>query len=240
MVNQTLGHAAKGSERVTILLKRGDAFYSQAPTATSSWSAIGFYHQAIKLDLQNFEAFWRLARAHNELSGVIGDKQQRRQIAKQGYDYAIKAIALKPRRVEGHFWAAICIGRYGNDIGVFTAIRQGIREKFLRHLNDAIRLDRSYDGGGPDRIYALYHQSLPWPLRNNKKAIGYFMRSLQYQRQHPVSLYYLAKALRDEDQLDEAKAYLKQCLKADISIGHRTHNQEHQRLCQSLLNSLKH
>ena len=218
--------------RISRLNARGDAIYDRQMSATATWRAIGLYRQALKLNQKSFEALWRTARAFARLA----DRSRVRtgkggKAAQQGYDYAFRAIRARPRRVEGHYWAAICIGEYGQDMSIWAAIRGGIRDKFLRFLRAALRIDPSYDDGGPYRILAIYHHRLPWPMKSRSKALRFLRRSLTYSPRYGITHAMLAQVLGEEGRSAAARRHVKACLRARPGGQHPQMVRRYQRQC---------
>jgi tetratricopeptide (TPR) repeat protein len=214
------------------LIQRGDQLYSIAHGhAHTLWKAIGFYREALKAHPASFDVLWRLGRAFQDLGERSRDKSFKRQAGQQGLDFALKAIQQEPRRVEGHFWAALCVGVYGDSLGMFSALRQRIQDRFLRHLETALRIDPSYDHGAPDRVYGIYHRSLPWPLRSYPKAIDRFRRSLRYDPNFPLTHMYLGQTLLDTGEPDQGREHLRAC----VRHSRRLKDLELQKECGRLL-----
>jgi tetratricopeptide (TPR) repeat protein len=229
---------AGASPRLQDLLRRGDEAYQRADSGRQIWQAIGYYREALKLDAESFEAHWRLARAFVWQAEYSRTKEEKRTYGQLGYAHATQALKKKPERVEGHFWGALSIGQYGTGIGVFAALRGGVRGTFLKHLNASLRIDRGYDRGGPDRIFAMYYHSLPWPMKSNKKALEHFQQSLRYAPTCAYTHYYLATILVDEKRQDEAKSSLHRCLELSARPENREGTGRCRRLCSGLLAQL--
>lgn len=198
---------------------------------------MGFYKEALKKDPNHYETLWRLARAFTALATASRDRAVNRDLGWQGYHYGLRAIAQKPGRVEGHFWAALCIGAYGKGLGALSAIRQGIVAKLKKHLNAAMRINRSYQHGGADRVYAIYYHRLPWPMRDNKKSLDHFRKSLTYDRDHTLTHFHMAKVLAAEGHQREAKNHLKVCIQSRDERKSHWVRRSHSR-CKSLLKQL--
>lgn len=227
----------KTRARADALVARGDKAFvkgdrGRAPRST--WAAIGYYREALKVDPKHFKALWRLARAFMWLGEQSSSSADHRRLGWTGYGYARRAIQVDRRRVEGHFWAALCIGEYAKGLGIISAIRQGIERRFRGYLDASMRIDRSYDEGGPDRIYALYWHSLPWPLRDNKKSLYHFRRSLGYSRTNPFTHLYYGKVLAAESQEAKARRHFKRCIGSSNSQGDRVLARRCRRLIQEL------
>lgn len=197
---------------------------------------MSLYRQALKLDPRSFDGLWRMARAHARLADHDQARQHKGGIhGKRGYDYAFMAIGVRPRRVEGHYWAAICVGEYGRDMGMLTALRKGMASKFLRYVKAAVRLDPAYDDGGPYRVLGTYHHMLPWPLKSNRKALKLLRRSLVHGPGYGITHALLAEVLLDEGRRSEARTQLRRCLAAPASGNHPQIVRRYQRWCSKQL-----
>jgi tetratricopeptide (TPR) repeat protein len=223
------------NDRINALIQRGDQHYEACDSKRSTWRAVGYYREALKLDPRSFEALWRLGRAFLRLGELSNHKAGHRKMGKQGFIYASRAIGIDPRRVEGHFWAALCIGEHGKGLGVLSALREGIVTRFRKHLDAASRIDRSYDNGGPDRVYGLYHHSLPWPMKSNKKALRHLRRSLGYAPKYADTHFYLAGVLADDDKDALARRHLRIC----IQLANRRGKHKRARECKRRLRELR-
>jgi tetratricopeptide (TPR) repeat protein len=200
-----------GAPAASRLVEQGDRLFEKSYSVRLAWQSVWMYQQAVKLAPACFEAHWRLARGYSWIAEQEQDTGGNPGLGKKGYEVALRAIQLDPRRVEGHYWSALCIGEYGKGLGVLRAIRQGIHGKFKRHLDAAQRIDRSYDHGGVDRVYAAYYRMVPWPLRDKRESIQRYERSLRYSPRHPRTLLYLADGLTADGRKAEAIARLKLC-----------------------------
>ncbi len=221
--------------RITGLIARGDAIYDRQMSAAATRRAIGFYRRALAMNQGSFEALWRTARAFARLADRTRISTGKgSKAAQQGYDYAFRAIRASPKRVEGHYWATICIGEYGQDMSVWDAIRKGIRDKFLRFLRAALRIDPSYDDGGPYRILGIYHHRLPWPMKSRSKALRFLRRSLTYSPRYGITHAMLAQVLQEEGRSAAARHHVKACLSARPGGQHPQMVRRYQRRCAAM------
>lgn len=233
-------HADKAA-RVSRLITQGDAIYVKNQSPASTWSAIGFYREALKLKPRSHGALWRTARAFARLAdhSRSGPEGHGGALGKRGYDYAFLAIQAAPRRVEGYYWAALCVGEWGKGMGMVTALRKGIGGKFLRYLMSALRIDPAYDDGGPYRVLGMYHHSLPWPMKSNSKALRQLRRSLSYSPGYGITHALLAQVLLDEGRRAEARKHLQACVRASARGHHPQIIRRYQRQCKKQLGFVK-
>lgn len=205
------GRSAEG--RVEALVARGDALFDRDDRRGTTWRAIGFFREALKLEPNHYGALWRAARGFARLADdarVTG--RNGGSPAKQGLSYGRRAVAAHPKGVEGHYWAAVCVGQWGNSLGIPSAISQGIAKQLERHLRAARRLDPSYDAGGPDRMLAMYHHTIPWPFRDRDKALFHINRATPHGPKDPRNLFCRAQIVHGRGSHREALGLLRRCL----------------------------
>ncbi|HXI57191.1 MAG TPA: tetratricopeptide repeat protein [Polyangia bacterium] len=165
----------------------------------------------------DYDVLWRAARvlftASDEPSAPAAERSR---LGKQGYDVALRAIAVSPDRVEGHYWAALSIGSYAEEMGVLHALAAGIEGKFKRPLERATALDVAYDHGNIPAVWAAYYLELPWPKRDRAKAAQYLRQALAINPANLRARLYQARIAVDEHRPDQAKALLAEIAAAPI------------------------
>jgi len=158
---------------------------------------------------QDYGALWRAARLSFWLSDdPAQSNEERSRVGKDGWDLAERAVAANPNRVEGHYWAAVCMGNYALGLGVVKALAKGMEGKFRERLGRAAELDRRYEQGAIDTAWGRFFDKLPWPKRDRAEAEHHFKRALEV---NPLSLrarVYLASTYVDGDRAAEAKRLL--------------------------------
>lgn len=217
------------------LIVQGDALYARRSSDKTTYKAIALYRKALKLEPRNYEVQWRLARAFFWLADNTDDGDRDKDLGWKGLYHAREAIALSPSRVEGHFFAALCLGEHAKGLGIVTALRQGIEGRFRGHLDQAMRIDRGYEDGGADRAYGNFWHLLPWPKKDNAKALTHFKKSLGYNPRFPRTHFYLAQVYLDEGEDDLARSHLKKCLAVDPRTGNAMDNYRYQWHCRKLV-----
>jgi tetratricopeptide (TPR) repeat protein len=227
-----------GNARASRLVERGDALFARSSTPRQAWQAIWMVEQALKAAPACYEASWRRARGYAWVFELDQDRGGNPAAGQRSHEAGLHAIQLNPRRVEGHYWAALGIGEHGRGMGVLRAIRQGVHGTFKRHLEAAQRIDRAYDDGGVDRVLAIYYRAIPWPLRDRKRSLEHFERSLRYSPRHPRTLLYLADALAADGRRDEAIARLRLCASIRDGEGSPRINRHYLWRCRRRLQEL--
>ncbi len=172
--------------------------------------AIALYEQVIAASPESFEALWKCARVHQWFGDlarhrqVPGWKAQCQAHGQAGMQYAARAIELEPERVEGYFFYGCSAGTYSDGVGFITLMREGIGGKIEKNLLEACRLDKRFDHGGPLQALGQFYSLLPWPLRNEEKALFYLRESRQIFPDDPCGLVFLAELLlksgKDKDR----------------------------------------
>ena len=221
--------------RVGKLVARGDAIFNQKGGKGATWKAIGFYREALKVDSRSFAAHWRVARGFARLArlsreqGVCDGK-----FGHKGHYHAVQAMAISPDRVEGFYWGAAGIGERGKCMPMIKALTNGIRGKFTGYPRKALRLDPSYDDGGPPRMLAMYNSTVPIPLKDRDRSFKQIRHSWELSPGHPRTLFCWAQILWEAGRKAEARQKLKHCTKANGG-GSPALNRSFQTNCRKLL-----
>jgi hypothetical protein len=158
---------------------------------------------------QDYEVLWRAARVAFWLSDDPGQSHdERSRIGKDGWDVAERAVAVNPNRVEGHYWAAVCMGNYALGLGVVKALAKGMEGKFRERLGRAEQLDRRYEQGSIDVAWGRFYDKLPWPKRDREEAERHFKRAVEINNFNLRARVYLASSYLDGDRAADAKHLL--------------------------------
>lgn len=204
------GNEAEAVQRLDVLHGRRDA-----PGAAAESQRIA--DAAVARSPSDYQVLWRAARAYFTLSDErYRSDEARSRLGKTGWDLSQRAIAARPDGVEGHYWAALCIGSFAQGMGVVRALANGIEGKFTHELERATALDPTYDHGSIPVVWAAYHLEVPWPKRDRKKARQELARALQLNPANLRARLYLARILNDENQASEARSLLAEIAGAPI------------------------
>jgi len=156
----------------------------------------------------SFEHLWRLARLKYWVADAAPTPELKRTLGRECWKLGDRAAQLAPRRAEGPYYAAICVGAYGDGAGPFRALTEGLQGQFLERIDRALALDPWLERGGPLVARGRYHAILPWPKRDLGRARALYEQVLS---RHPDNLrarYYLAQLQMREGHLDAAQAGL--------------------------------
>jgi hypothetical protein len=158
---------------------------------------------------QDFGVLWRAARFYFWLSDDPGlAKDERSRLGKDGWDLAERAVAANPNRVEGHYWAALCMGNYALGLGVMRALTMGLESKFRERLGRAGQLDARYEQGGIEIAWGRFFDKLPWPKRDRGAAEQHLKRAIELNPANLRARVYLASSYLDQDRAVDAKRLL--------------------------------
>jgi len=191
------------------LLARLDALHARRDEPAARAEARHLTDAALAQAPADYGALWRAARElfdESEATNLSDDERSR--LGREGYDLAERAIAANPNDAAAQYWAALCIGRYAEKMGVLRALANGIEGKFKRPLERATALDVSYDHGNVPVVWADYHLELPWPKRDRDKAREELRRALAINPANLRARLYQARIAADEDHPADARALL--------------------------------
>jgi tetratricopeptide (TPR) repeat protein len=165
----------------------------------------------------DYGALWRAARVYFALSDDHGSaKADRARFGKTAWELGQRAAAANPSGVAGHYWSALGIGSYAQDMGVMRALANGIEGKFTGELQRATDLDPRYDNGNIFVAWGAYHMELPWPKRDRKKAEEMLRKALAINPASLTARLYLARLYVAEDRSADARTLLQEIAAAPV------------------------
>lgn len=185
--------------------------------------AISIYEKILENDPDNFEATWRCAKAYRDYGyhawqkKVSGWKDVCAKYGKTGMKYAQEAIELNPERAEGYYFYGLSVGVYSDGVGIFTALKEGLKDKTRKNLEKAYKIDKTLDKGGPILALGRFWQKVPWPYHDEDKAIKYYreLQDKEYFGGHVEHYIYPAEILMDKwgrSPKKEARSLLKKAI----------------------------
>lgn len=206
-------------------LAQADKIYDQGGLENYKKS-IRIYIKAVEKQPDDYEAAWKCARAHREYAdkskkkGIEGWEDICAQYGKAGMQYAQKAIDLKPQRPDGHYYYGLNVGVYSDGVSIFTALKEGLKDKTQKSFEKTYEINKLYKDGGPMLSLGRFWAVLPWPLRDRKKSLAYYReyQETQYFATNTEAQLFLAELLIQiggDENKDEAKKYLEKALKSD-------------------------
>ncbi len=234
METQQGNQAVSGQGDVDQLLKQADDLIDKGERQTGAEqigtykSALEILDQAVTKQPDNFAANWKTA----EACRLYGEQAREQKIAnwedvcaeygKKGMHYAERAIDLEPDKVQGYYYYGLCTGTYSDGVGLFTALREGLKNKVQKNLETAFQIDKSYDDGGPMVALGRFWQVVPWPYTDEDKAMKYyreFQNTPYFDNPDRVEAHvYMAEILVDE-RGKKPKAEARQLLTQALEIS---------------------
>jgi hypothetical protein len=134
--------------------------------------------------------------------------------------YARKAVELKPQRPDGHYYYGLNVGIYSDGVSIFTALKEGLKNKTQQSFEKTYEINKMYKEGGPMLSLGRFWAVLPWPLRDRKKSLAYYReyQETQYFATNTEGQLFLAELLIQiggNENEAEAGGYLEKGLKSD-------------------------
>jgi len=207
-------------------LMEADALYD-AGGLENYLAAIPLYEKAVGERGDDYEALWKCARAHRDYGNKIKQRGEGEwedlcaKHGKAGMQFAEKAVALAPEKVEALYYYGLSVGIYSDGVSILTALSEGLKNKTQDSFEAAYKIDKNYNEGGPILSLGRFWTVLPWPLSDEDKALEYF-REFQ--------------AAGFLDDSDEGQIYMSELL---IDIGGKENETEAKALLQVAAQSSK-
>jgi hypothetical protein len=221
-------------------LAEADALYDKGGIENIK-NSIGLYLKAVEADPNNFEAAWKCARAHRQYgkeakeNKVKGWKDICAEYGKKGMQYAEKAIAIDPKKANGHYYYGLSVGTYSDGVSILTALREGLKDKTQTGFEKAYEMDKLYNDAGPILSLARFWQVLPWPLNDKDKSLKYFKEfeaTKFYATSAEGHIYYAELLIDLGGDANEAKA--KEVLEYPLAKGNQYFKDWAKRLMKEL------
>ncbi|MBL4624764.1 MAG: tetratricopeptide repeat protein [Flavobacteriales bacterium] len=193
------GHKGYGAdpERITQALHKFLESYAENPTAkTAEYVLRSYYFKG------NFS---------------MPDETAQLKFFEEGKNFGIKAIEKFPNSAEVLYYHAITYGKWGEDIGLWTGLKDNAADKLKSYFEKVIELDpKAIDAGG-HRILGLIHYQIPyvpfiisWP--SSEDAEYNLKKALEYFPENPSNNFMYAEFLEREGREEEAVPFLKKVM----------------------------
>ena len=188
--------------------------------------AVDLYLKAVNENPNSYDATWKCARAHRgygdeaKKQKAEGWKDICAEYGKKGMQYAEKAIKLDPERPEGHYYYGLSVGVYSDGVSVFTALKEGLKDKTQSSFEKTYAINKMYKEGGPMISLGRFWAVLPWPMRDRKKSLIYYREYQQTQwfATNTEAQLFLAELLIQmggKDKKAEAKGFVDKALQSE-------------------------
>jgi tetratricopeptide (TPR) repeat protein len=213
-----------------------ETLYRQRETLGLAMRAAEIWQARLLEHPNDFELACKLARAHFWIGESL-PRNERAPHYRSGMAAARSAIALDPRRPDGHFWLGVNMGALAGASNVFVALRSlsAIREA----LETSVARDPAFSKGGGLCALGKYYNSVP-PLLGGDKAQSEALlrRCLSYDPASIVGHYYLGQTLAARGKTDEARLALRNALDTPFDPDYVPEGKVWKRRARRLLDKL--
>jgi len=193
------------------LISQGDKLYMEMQDMATAQDALAKYREALEFAENKYDAYWRISRIHYYIGAHTESKKEKKIIFQQGIYYAKKAIGSEPERPDGHYWLGVNYGVYGEAKGVLKSL--SLVKPIKNEMNEVIKLDRTYEDGGPDRVLGRVFFKLPgFAGGSKKKSLEHLLKSKEFGPEDALTRIYLADTYLALKEVDKAKAELEYVL----------------------------
>ncbi len=190
--------------------QQADALYALRPEIENVRASINLLQEAAGVD---YEAAWRLGRAHFFLGQEAENGKDARTHYARGVEASTRAAELEEQRVEGHFWLGVNLALVARKENPLHALAHVLRAK--KALERAAQIDAAYHAAGPLRVLARLQHKLPRILGGgHKRARSNFEQAIRLAPANTVTRIYFAELLIETGDEPEARAQLKAILDA--------------------------
>ncbi|RKY52064.1 MAG: hypothetical protein DRP89_08240 [Candidatus Neomarinimicrobiota bacterium] len=182
--------------------------------------------EAEKIDKNNPEVLWKIARAYFDFSDQEPDNEEvQKKNLYPGFEYAKRCVEIAPNIAGGHQYYAILIGRIGEIEGTKQKIKNSYAVK--EHTLKAIELDP--DEPGNYHVMGRWHfalADLSWierqiasiiyatpPKASFEEAEKYFLKAHELEPDDVRHVLWLGKTYIELDKEDQARKMFETVLK---------------------------
>lgn len=194
-----------------------DALFTQRDDAAALKEADKVISESLKAAPNDYALLWRAARQRWWVADGAVEEKLKRQLGKEGWIYAERALKAKPGAMEGHYYMALSIGAYSQAVGILKALSEGLESKFVDNLDAAIKADEGFDRTGGRNAKGRYYWELPWPKRDLAKSYVEFDAVLKRNPEHLRAQLYKAQSLLKDGKAQEAKVLVDKVLAGDCA-----------------------
>lgn len=150
--------------------------------------------ELLKAAADDYEALWRMARAHFFLGQEALVKEQSREHHGAGVEAGRRAVRDSQERVEGHFWLGVNLALLAGLERPFNALRHALQARGA--LKRAVALNPAYHSAGPLRVLARLEANLPRLLGGGQaRARSHFEEAIRLAPSNTVTRLYFAELL---------------------------------------------
>jgi tetratricopeptide (TPR) repeat protein len=189
------------------ILNAADALYAERREPEKVRRSL----KLLRESASDYEALWRISRAHFFLGQEAEDKSTARAHHLSGIEAGSLAARASEGSVEGRFWLGVNLALLAQLEKAFKALRLALRAR--RELKLAVSLNATYHAAGPLRVLARLESKLPRIMGGNRRrAHAYFEEALRLAPANTVTRLYFAEALLECRERERARAELEALL----------------------------
>jgi hypothetical protein len=214
-----------------------DALYAAREDLSKARAAAAIWADRLERNPKDFEAAWKLSRARYWLGGRAPEAE-RKALLEAGIAAGRAAVAIEPKKPEGHFWIAANMGALAESFGM----RQGLKYRgdIKDELLTVLKLDPAFQQGSADRALGRWYYKVPGLFGgSNKKSEEHLRKSLTYNPNSSSSRYFLAETLFDKGRKAEAKAELQRVIDGPIDPEWAPEDREFKEKAKKLLAEIR-
>ena len=160
----------------------------------------------------NYDLLWRVSRFRWWTADGTSAEKLKKQVAKEGWSLAERAVKANAQGSEGKYYTALNIGAYSQAVGILAARGEGLESKFVENLDAAGKANDDFDRAGFYSAKGRYYWELPWPKRDLTKSREHLIK---YNTKHPEALrgyFYLADTELKDGNAKKAKEAIDKAL----------------------------
>ena len=189
-----------------------DELWKTRDTADSVKLNDDVIREGLKASPTDYDLLWRAARIRWWVADGLTEEKLKKQTAKEGWNYARRAVEAKPAGAEGKYYTALSIGAYSQAVGILKALSEGLEGQFVENLDYSLKNNEAFDRYGGHTAKGRYHWELPWPKRNLAKSKEELQKSIDKHPEHLRNYYFLADTLLKDGDAKGAKVAIDQAL----------------------------
>jgi tetratricopeptide (TPR) repeat protein len=189
-------------DAVEDLLRQGDELFAQRQDPGQARQALARFREAARLAPDRFEALVRNAQAVYYVGDLAAGKDEKKMLFQEGMDLSRRMIALRPERVEGHYWLGVHTGSYGEARGVLKSLF--LKNDIIRAMERSIAIDGAYEQGGAYCVLGRLYYKVPGLFGGSKKRSRQYLETCRrIAPKSSVCLLFLAETYwaLDEEEL---------------------------------------
>ncbi len=157
------------------LIQKGDEFYARRGEAGMAADALAKYREALQLAPGSFEAMVKNLQAMYFIGDHANGRDEKQKVFKEAMDLSRRAIALRPDRVEGHYWLGVHTGSYGEARGVLKSLF--LKNDIIRAMERSIAIDGSYENAGAYCVLGRLYFKVPGIFGGSKKKSRQYLEN---------------------------------------------------------------